>query len=205
MLTTFEEVERTIRSHADEWLEYPLYALAFFGSRVRGSADLDSDWDVVAFVRDAPPDHEERHVLRDLKFDLLEISWTKTAQPEWLSREICAMLMSERGGIWVPPAERPDWKPDWGAIIDKKRSFVEHNSRRVVEMLAVGSFTEGMKRYMPRLRRLAQRVVWMTEYHDIPSRPELDRAWSETSYHNRYALLRRAGVHSELIYRLVPY
>ena len=42
-----------------------------YGSRARGDASPDSDWDIAVFLSGDPPDREDRRVLADAAYDLI--------------------------------------------------------------------------------------------------------------------------------------
>ena len=55
-----------------ELYESRLDRVVLFGSRARGDARADSDYDVAVFLTDIPDVWEERHRLADLRVDFLD-------------------------------------------------------------------------------------------------------------------------------------
>jgi predicted nucleotidyltransferase len=61
---------RECKRRAEAALPGRIACVMLHGSRARGDARPDSDWDVAVFMRGAPSS-EDRHVLSDIGFDLM--------------------------------------------------------------------------------------------------------------------------------------
>jgi predicted nucleotidyltransferase len=65
-LTSIREFKR----HAEEALPGRIVRVVLYGSRARGDARPDSDWDIAVFLRDGPSS-DDRRILSDIGFDLM--------------------------------------------------------------------------------------------------------------------------------------
>ena len=61
---------REFKRRAEEALPGRIVRVMLYGSRARGDARPDSDWDVAVFVAGEPTPND-RHVLSDIGFDLM--------------------------------------------------------------------------------------------------------------------------------------
>ena len=61
---------REFKRRAEQALPGRIVRVMLYGSRARGEARPDSDWDVAIFI-DGPPTPHDRHVLSDIGFDLM--------------------------------------------------------------------------------------------------------------------------------------
>jgi predicted nucleotidyltransferase len=61
---------REFKRRAEQALPDRVVRVMLYGSRARGDAQADSDWDVAVFLK-GEPSREERRVLSDIGFDLM--------------------------------------------------------------------------------------------------------------------------------------
>ena len=82
-----------------------LERLILFGSRARGDARPDSDWDVAVILRDYDGNREEANRLADLAFDILletdQALSLKPFAPEELARRILFMHNLRQEGVSI--------------------------------------------------------------------------------------------------------
>jgi predicted nucleotidyltransferase len=62
---------RRLRAELEQHYGDRLQAVLLYGSRARGEARPDSDWDVAVILKDYDGSRAERHRLADLAFDLM--------------------------------------------------------------------------------------------------------------------------------------
>jgi uncharacterized protein len=67
-----DPVLRRFRAALDELYEDQIDRVILFGSRTRGDATPDSDYDVAVFLKSVPDTWKERRRLADLRIDFLE-------------------------------------------------------------------------------------------------------------------------------------
>jgi uncharacterized protein len=70
MSTTDLTLVREFKRRAEKALPGRVVRVMLYGSRARGDAHPDSDWDVAIFLQEAPTP-EDRGVLSDIGFDLM--------------------------------------------------------------------------------------------------------------------------------------
>jgi predicted nucleotidyltransferase len=96
---------RRLRAELERRYGERLERLILFGSRARGDARADSDWDVAVVLRGYDGNWEERHRLADFGYDLLletgEVLSLKPFAPEELEAQILFMHNLREEGVAV--------------------------------------------------------------------------------------------------------
>jgi len=100
---TSEPVLRRLRAELERLYGDRLERVLLFGSRARGDARPDSDWDVAVVIRDYHGDLEEVFSLADLGHDLMletgAVLSIKPFAPEDLERRTLFMHNLRREGV----------------------------------------------------------------------------------------------------------
>ena len=70
--STSDPVLSRFRAALDEIYGDQIERVVLFGSRARGDAHADSDYDVAVFLKELPDRWKERHRLADLRVDFID-------------------------------------------------------------------------------------------------------------------------------------